>query len=123
MELNEEVARDLLARFSDFGDAVIRLIEIRVEASEARIELDAKDGSADWAWRRVRFEFEEVSEWRFERNYAATEVVFEANALVVDGVMFLSFDGPSHDGVSTVEDFRKSLAYIAARRAKCEIDG
>lgn len=65
MEFTRQTAPEILDRFDEFRDAVIRRVEIRPEDWSARVELDAKDRTDEWC--RVRFEFEGVKEWRFEQ--------------------------------------------------------
>jgi hypothetical protein len=83
-----------LARFWQLSDSVIRLVEIHPESRpwSVIVELDAQEPPN---WHRIRFEFLDAREWRFEQTRADMLVVFEARADHVDGLTCVSFDAPS----------------------------
>lgn len=102
-------------RFGNFHDGVIRHIEIRPETDSAVVALDASEGLSSGTWHRVRFEFDGVREWRIEQIRSDMVVIYEANAAKVDGLVFVTFDAATMATQPTAEDFRSSVAYIAAQ--------
>jgi hypothetical protein len=120
LELTEKSAAEILDRFGDFHDAVVRLVQFDVEHLTARVELDAQDGAADWEWRRVRFDFQEAEEWRFERINTAIEIIFEASVHWFDDLVFVSFEGDRRVTETAIEEARSAF-YVAARHCECAI--
>jgi hypothetical protein len=116
MNLTDETVRDLWSRFDGFHDAVIRVVELRLETRSASVHLDAEDVS-DARWHRVRFEFDGVHEWRFEQIRSDMVVIYEARAAEADGLTFLSFDAATMPERPLPDDFRATVAYIAAETA------
>lgn len=115
-DVTMESAADLLKGFGAFGDAVVRVAEFEMHSTgwTARVELDAQDGAAEWEWRRVRFDFEKVDEWRFERINTATEVIFESSIHAFGDLIYVCFDGLPAE--ASIEDVRSTHFYLAAGR-------
>jgi hypothetical protein len=109
---------DVWTRFGNLSDSVIRLVEIRPEARpwSAVVELDAQEPpSSDGPWHRIRFDFIDAREWRFEQTRADMLVVFEARAERVDDLVCVTFDAATMPASSpTLDDFRRTDAYVAA---------
>ena len=116
VELTPENCLELWSRFDGFHDGVIRSIELRPETKSARVELDAEDISERGGWHRVRFEFEDVREWRIEQIRSDMVVIYGAKTAKADGLTFVGFDAATMAENPTADDFRASTAFIAAHR-------
>jgi hypothetical protein len=124
LAVTPETGDALLDRFGSFHDAVVKLVEFDVERKTASVELDAQDGAAAWSWRRVRFGFGDIEEWRFERINTATEIIFEASIHSLNDLLFVSFEGNRNVPLAPTEadlQLVRSLLYIAARRCECQV--
>jgi hypothetical protein len=119
--LNAAVERssisDVWTRFGQLADSVIRLVEIRPESRpwSVVVELDAQEPpNSDGPWYRIRFEFIDAREWRFEQTRTDMLVVFEARAERMDGLACVSFDAATMPAAPGLDDFRRTDAYAAA---------
>jgi hypothetical protein len=115
VELTPQTVPALWDRFDAFHDGVIREIEIQAADKMARVEFDAEDMSAVGTWHRLRFEFEDVREWRFEQIRSDMVVIYAARAAEANGLMFVSFDAATMPEQPGADDFRATCAFIASR--------
>jgi hypothetical protein len=113
VKLTPATAQDLLSRFSDFFDAVVKRTEARrdSEAWIAEVELDAK--AVDGTWWTVTFRAPDVIEYLFKRGNVAYEVLslgLKIHVADADCVLDLS---PSSE-LSTIDDLPSSDQFIRA---------
>jgi hypothetical protein len=104
---------EVLTRFGQLSDSVIRLVEIHPESRPWSV-IVALDAQEPPNWYRIRFEFLDAREWRFEQTRADMLVVFEARADRVDGLICVSFDAATMPVTPSLDDFRRTDAYVAA---------
>jgi hypothetical protein len=126
LSVTADTALVLRERFGSFHDAVVRQVVIAVADKSAEVELDAMDGAAEWAWKRIKFFFSDIEEWRFARINAATEIVFEASIHSHGDFAFVNFDGSDDAPIALsdadLDDLRsRSVLFIAARQCECRV--
>jgi hypothetical protein len=115
---------DLWTRFHQLSDSVIRSVEIRTEPRPwtVMVELDVQEPpNSEGPWYRIRFEFTDVREWRFEQTRSDMLVVFEARAERFEGLVCVSFDAATLPEAPTLADFRRTDAYVAARAVEASL--
>jgi hypothetical protein len=115
VDVRPHTAGELLARFGEFHDAVIRSIELRPEKWTGRLVLDAQDLRDEEKWVRVTFDFDGLKEWRLEQGRTDMVVIFELRLGFDDDLVFLGLDGPAEDD-GTAAAFRAASVYLAAER-------
>ncbi|HEY1067063.1 MAG TPA: hypothetical protein VGE52_13160 [Pirellulales bacterium] len=117
--LDEATIPKFLARFSFFGDAVIRSIELRYTKSgrQVRMTFSAYDNiNGDWGWSNIEIVGRDVEEFVL-REGRPTCVVLSQEVVIrqLDGLVWLDFF-PSLGAAETPDEFRKSDLYFAAKQ-------
>ena len=108
---------EVWSRFGQLSDSVIRRFEVRTDSRpwSAVVEVDAQEPpNSNGPWHRIRFEFTDVREWRFEQTRSDMLVIFEARAERVDELICVSFDAAVIPENPHLDDFRRTDAFVAA---------
>jgi hypothetical protein len=123
--LLSEHASEFVERFYSFGDALLNHVQIDFPSrsrpqAKAKIILSCQDRfvSTNEGWINLSLCLEEVTEFRFS-ELSTFVVIFELHLAWFENVAFLDFGGLT-DEPTSVEEFRKSPVYVAAKIVKWE---
>ncbi len=115
-----------LARFSKYGDGLVRSVRLTYASPGPRprleVVLSVMYGEAGWGWVNLRLVLEEVDAFVYrQESRASHHVLFEVGGAYFGGLFYLDFDGATnlHD---SPEGFRASDFYAAAESVRWSVE-
>lgn len=121
--------QDLLTRFDHFNDSVLRSFSFtysRTGLNNASVWIYAQDwtfGEQD-VWSMVKFTMDEVSEASFceTHRHCLPSISFGIHVCKFGKDVAIEFGGLFSESIESIDDIRKSAAYVICRDISFEIE-